>query len=170
MVMKIDKTVDVFYLDTDFLFPETYALRDACEKKYGFKASGYKSLLTPDEQAEKHGPALWSRDPNQCCNLRKVHPLREYLAFKDAWITAIRRDQTANRANAAECRGLLGDPSGAVQELTALLTETMALSGPDDPALLVGLSQSLDPQAAPPSQEDSGDQSRKCGSKAASSM
>ncbi|MGE0688837.1 MAG: phosphoadenosine phosphosulfate reductase family protein, partial [Dehalococcoidia bacterium] len=72
MVMQIDKSVEVFYLDTDFLFPETYALRDACEKKYGFKASGYKSLLTPDQQAEKHGAALWSRDPDACCEIRKV--------------------------------------------------------------------------------------------------
>src|SRR6266508_3862228 len=48
MVMRIDRSVEVFYLDTDFLFPETYKLRDVCEAKYGFKTIGYKSLLTPD--------------------------------------------------------------------------------------------------------------------------
>ncbi len=74
MVTKIDPSVEVFYLDTDFLFPETYALRDACEKKYGIQAIGYKSLLTPQAQAEKHGDALWARDPDACCEIRKVEP------------------------------------------------------------------------------------------------
>lgn len=97
MIMKIDSTVEVFYLDTDFLFPETYALRDACEKKYGFKAAVYKSLLTPDEQAEKHGPALWSRDPDACCEIRKVEPNYRALENNTAWIAGMRRDQSKTR-------------------------------------------------------------------------
>src|SRR5687767_13055334 len=97
MIMKIDPTVEVFYLDTDFLFPETYALRDQCEQKYGFKASGYKSLLTPDEQAAKHGPALWSRDPDACCEIRKVEPNYRALADNTAWIAGMRRDQSKTR-------------------------------------------------------------------------
>jgi phosphoadenosine phosphosulfate reductase len=97
MVMQIDKSVEVFYLDTDFLFPETYALRDACEKKYGFKAAGYKSLLTPDAQAAKHGPALWSRDPDACCEIRKVEPNYRALEDKTAWIAGMRRDQSKTR-------------------------------------------------------------------------
>src|SRR5436190_22904801 len=64
MLMQIDNSVEVFYLDTDFLFQETYALRDACEQKYGIKASGYKSLITPSQQAEQYGDALWSRNPD----------------------------------------------------------------------------------------------------------
>ena len=76
MLMQIDASVEVFYLDTDFLFPETYQLRDVCEQKYGFKAIGYQSLLTPDAQSEKHGPELWGRNPDLCCDLRKVEPNR----------------------------------------------------------------------------------------------
>nr|ART39624.1 J552 [uncultured bacterium] len=97
MIMKIDPTVEVFYLDTDFLFPETYALRDACEKKYGFKPIGYKSLLTPDEQAQKHGPALWARDPDTCCEIRKVEPNYRALDDKKAWVAGMRRDQSKTR-------------------------------------------------------------------------
>lgn len=97
MVMRIDPSVEVFYLDTDFLFPETYALRDLCEKKYGFKPVGYKSLLTPSEQASKYGEALWLRDPDQCCALRKVEPNQRALEGKTAWISGIRRDQSATR-------------------------------------------------------------------------
>lgn len=97
MIMKIDRSVEVFYLDTDFLFPETYQLRDACEQKYGFKAIGYKSLLTPDAQADQHGPALWSRNPDQCCEIRKVEPNYRALDGKTAWIAGMRRDQSATR-------------------------------------------------------------------------
>jgi len=97
MVMAIDPAVEVFYLDTDYLFPETYALRDACERKYNFKAIGYKSLLTPEEQAAKYGEALWLRDPDACCAIRKVEPNQRALEGKTAWISGIRRDQAATR-------------------------------------------------------------------------
>src|SRR5690554_7484894 len=52
-------------------------------------------ILSVDEQAEEHGPALWERNPDQCCSIRKVQPLRRFLADKQAWITGIRRSQTA---------------------------------------------------------------------------
>ena len=99
MTMQIDQSVDVFYLDTDFLFPETYHLRNVCEQKYGFKASGYKSLLTPQAQAAQYGDALWARDPDQCCELRKVEPNYRALEGKRAWIAGMRRDQAKTRAN-----------------------------------------------------------------------
>jgi phosphoadenosine phosphosulfate reductase len=98
MVMAIQPTVEVFYLDTDFLFPETYALRDRCEAKYGFKSAGYRSLLTPAEQAARHGEALWSRDPDRCCDLRKVEPNQRALQERGAWISGIRRDQSKTRS------------------------------------------------------------------------
>jgi phosphoadenosine phosphosulfate reductase len=97
MMMPIDASVEVFYLDTDFLFPETYALRDACERKYNFKAIGYRSLLSPGEQAARYGDALWSRDPDACCAVRKVEPNQRALEGKTAWISGIRRDQSETR-------------------------------------------------------------------------
>jgi phosphoadenosine phosphosulfate reductase len=99
MIMPIDASVEVFYLDTDFLFPETYHLREVCEERYGFKAIGYKSLLTPEAQAQQHGEALWSRDPDLCCELRKVEPNNRALEGKTAWISGMRRDQAATRGN-----------------------------------------------------------------------
>jgi len=42
---------------------------------------------------------LWSRNPDACCNLRKVEPLRRKLSELKGWVTAVRRDQTKNRAN-----------------------------------------------------------------------
>ena len=98
MAMKIDPDVEVFYLDTDFLFPETYHLRDVCEAKYNFKPIGYRSLITPLEQAEKYGEALWLSNPDQCCELRKVEPNHRALEGKTAWIAGMRRDQSKTRA------------------------------------------------------------------------
>jgi phosphoadenosine phosphosulfate reductase len=43
-------------------------------------------------------PELWQSDPDLCCHLRKVEPLRGFLSTKKAWITAIRRDQSPTRA------------------------------------------------------------------------
>ncbi|MPZ48278.1 MAG: phosphoadenylyl-sulfate reductase [Dehalococcoidia bacterium] len=99
MIMKIDPTVEVFYLDTDFLFPETYHLRDVCEAKYGFKTIGYQSLLTPSAQAQQHGEALWLSNPDQCCELRKVEPNHRALAGKTAWLAGMRRDQSKTRGD-----------------------------------------------------------------------
>ena len=92
----------VFTLDTDLLFPETYDLMDRVEKRYGIKIERVYSPLTPEEQERRHGAALWSRDPDKCCALRKVEPLRTKLTELRAWITAIRRDQTSSRASASK--------------------------------------------------------------------
>ncbi|MBI5289896.1 MAG: phosphoadenylyl-sulfate reductase [Chloroflexi bacterium] len=99
MIMSIDKTVEVFYLDTDFLFPETYRLRDVCAAKYDFTPAGYMSLITPLQQVAQYGDALWLRDPDLCCQLRKVEPNRRALDGKRAWISGLRRDQSASRAD-----------------------------------------------------------------------
>jgi phosphoadenosine phosphosulfate reductase len=95
---RINPGLKVFTGDTEFLFPETYDLMDRVEEKYGIKIERLYSDLTPDEQEREHGPRLWARDPDQCCNLRKVEPLRRKLATLDAWVTAIRRNQTSERA------------------------------------------------------------------------
>lgn len=100
MLQKISPKTDIFYLDTDFHFQETYETRDRLAAKYGISFVQVKSKLTPEEQAEQHGEALWNRDPNACCNLRKVEPLTRILGQYDAWITGIRRDQAPTRANA----------------------------------------------------------------------
>jgi phosphoadenosine phosphosulfate reductase len=90
----------VFTLDTEFLFPETYDLMETVEERYGIKIERVRSAFTPEEQERLRGLALWSRDPDQCCTLRKIEPLRKKLAELHAWITAIRRDQTAARSSA----------------------------------------------------------------------
>ena len=92
--------ITYFYLDTGLLFDETYALRDELAQRFGITFTRVAPVLTVEDQEFVHGPRLWSRDPDACCQLRKVAPLKKFLATQRAWITAIRRDQTPNRARA----------------------------------------------------------------------
>jgi phosphoadenosine phosphosulfate reductase len=97
---RVQPDFRLFTIDTEFLFSETYNLMDQIEGRYGIKIEKVYSLLSPEEQERIHGSALWSRNPDQCCNLRKVDPLRQKLTELRAWITSIRRDQTPDRATA----------------------------------------------------------------------
>ena len=99
-VSCISKNARIFYLDTDLLFPETYELRAQLETRFGVRIEQRAARLSLTAQAEQHGERLWEREPNLCCHLRKVEPLREVLIELQAWITAIRRDQTPARASA----------------------------------------------------------------------
>jgi phosphoadenosine phosphosulfate reductase len=99
---QLGRDFRLFTIDTEFLFPETYVLMDRIEAKYGITIEKVYSVLPPEEQERTHGQALWSRDPDLCCNLRKVEPLRRKLEDLDAWITSIRRDQTSVRAGAGK--------------------------------------------------------------------
>lgn len=102
MAVRLNPEVKVFTGDTEFLFPETYDLMDRVEERYGIEIERLYSDLTPEEQERAYGNSLWARDPDRCCTLRKVEPLRRKLATLDAWLSAIRRDQTAARADTAK--------------------------------------------------------------------
>ena len=103
MMLRINPRSVLFYLDTDFLFAETYAVRDGIIQHYQIQNEQIiqmKSALTPAEQATHHGEALWLRNSDQCCQLRKIEPLTRVLKDYAAWITGIRRDQSPARAHA----------------------------------------------------------------------
>ncbi len=100
MVARIDPAARIFYLDTDLLFPETYKLRDQLAARYGVRFERRASTRSLEQQALRYGERLWERDPDLCCRLRKVEPLREMLSGLRAWITAIRREQSTARAQA----------------------------------------------------------------------
>jgi phosphoadenosine phosphosulfate reductase len=90
--------IRVFTLDTGLLFPETYDLWRRLEEHTGVRIEAVRPALTVDAQARVHGERLWERSPDRCCALRKMEPLRVALEGQDAWVSAIRRDQTADRA------------------------------------------------------------------------
>src|ERR1700732_5509413 len=83
---RVRPDIRVFTLDTDFLFAETYELIDKIEQKYGIRVERVKALYTPEQQAAKFAPKLWTINPNQCCSLRKVEPLKAKLTTLSAWV------------------------------------------------------------------------------------
>jgi phosphoadenosine phosphosulfate reductase len=100
LIARHDLPIDLFTLDTGLLFPETYSLWKTLERHYGVTIRAVRAAQTVEEQARALGPALWEREPELCCTRRKVTPLAATLAGFDAWITAIRREQTSARAGA----------------------------------------------------------------------
>ncbi len=90
MLRQLEARVPVVFLDTRMLFPETYAFRDEFAARYGL------TVLTASPE-EDPGP-LYRTDPDACCRIRKVEPMRRVLARYDAWVSALRRDQSAARA------------------------------------------------------------------------
>jgi phosphoadenosine phosphosulfate reductase len=102
MASRIRPNFRLFTLDTEFLFPESYTLMERVEENYGITIERVYPLNSPEEQERIYGPRLWERNPDQCCNLRKVEPLRRKLSELEAWITSIRRDQTSARAAAGK--------------------------------------------------------------------
>jgi len=99
VVVRLDRTVPVYYLDTGLLFPETYALVERVGRRYGIAPQAVQPALSLDAQAAAYGAALWERDPDRCCALRKVEPHRAFVAGFGAWLTGLRRGQTVQRAD-----------------------------------------------------------------------
>jgi phosphoadenosine phosphosulfate reductase len=100
MIDRIGAEVRIVELDTGLLFPETYETRDRLIERYGLEVERIDPDQTVAEQERSEGPELWRRDPDRCCGLRKVAPLRRALEGMDAWITGIRRVQSPSRLTA----------------------------------------------------------------------
>jgi phosphoadenosine phosphosulfate reductase len=98
LILRIAPDARVFTLDTHVLFPETYETWKRVEARYGIEVEVF-SGPSLGRQAAEHGDELWKRDPDACCDLRKVRPLDRALADVDAWITGLRRDQSPSRAD-----------------------------------------------------------------------
>jgi phosphoadenosine phosphosulfate reductase len=98
-LMRIAPETPVITIDTDFLFPETYALIDAVQHHYAVELDVRRAGLSPEQQTEMYGPRLWEHEPDVCCHVRKVTPLSDALAGRQAWISGLRRDQSSARAD-----------------------------------------------------------------------
>ncbi len=98
LVASVDKDVPVIFINTQKIFGETLAYRDALSEQLGLTDL---REFRPDPRllAEKDGTSLrWSYDPDGCCDLRKVEPLRRALAPFDAWISGRKGFQSGRAA------------------------------------------------------------------------
>jgi phosphoadenosine phosphosulfate reductase len=100
MLAEIEPRVRIFNLDTGYQFRETLELRDRIAERYGIVVELVGAGTSVAEYEAQHGGPLYEREPDQCCFDRKIVPLRQAVVGYDAWISAIRRDQTAHRMQA----------------------------------------------------------------------
>lgn len=100
IIQKIKPDAHIVFLDTGLHFPETYEVINKIQAIFpALRIEKKEPELSLDEQGTQYGSALWLRDPNQCCNIRKVIPLQKTLTAKQAWISGLRREQSPTRAN-----------------------------------------------------------------------
>jgi phosphoadenosine phosphosulfate reductase len=96
MLLTLDPAARVFALDTHVLFPETYRVWRAVERRYDTRIEVFEGPSL-GRQAAIHGDELWKTKPDLCCSIRKVAPLNAALSELDCWITGVRRDQSPTR-------------------------------------------------------------------------
>jgi phosphoadenosine phosphosulfate reductase len=95
MAHKINPDIQVFSLDTGRLHAETYQFIDRVRKHYGIAIE----VMYPDTAQvealvkEKGLFSFYDDGHKECCDIRKVAPLRRKLSTLDAWITGQRQDQ-----------------------------------------------------------------------------
>jgi len=103
LMSKIDKNANIFTLDTKRLHKETYEVAERIKEKYGVKIKAYFPDKKKVEELERTKGLFSFRESienrKECCNIRKVEPLKRALAGLDAWITGLRKDQVVTRAN-----------------------------------------------------------------------
>ena len=101
MLAGIEPRVRIFNLETGYQFPETLKLRERIKEKYGIEVEYVRAEATVKEYEDEHGGPLYVIRPDQCCEDRKIIPLRQAVAGYEAWISAIRKDQSGERGKAS---------------------------------------------------------------------
>ena len=97
LASRVAPGIDVLFLDTGYHFAETLGTKAAVEVTMPVNVVTLAPTISVREQDEQFGKDLWARDPDACCFLRKVQPLKEGLTDYDAWATGLRRDETRSR-------------------------------------------------------------------------
>ncbi len=97
MLRTIAPDVPVVFINTGFHFAETLAYRDEIERRLGIKVVELSPIMPREQFAAEHGLDLYARDPDLCCHINKVEPLKRFLPGVRAWINGRRRDQASTR-------------------------------------------------------------------------
>ena len=97
MLRSIAPTVPIVFINTGFHFPETLAYRDDITRRFGLNLVELHPIMPRAEFAAQYGLDLYARNPDLCCHINKVEPLKRYLPGVRAWINGRRRDQVSTR-------------------------------------------------------------------------
>lgn len=88
--------LEICFLDTGFHFQETYHFVSELREKLSLNILTLRPELNAKKFVKKYGK-VYESDPQKCCYLNKVEPLREALVRRTGWISGVRRDQTQVR-------------------------------------------------------------------------
>jgi phosphoadenosine phosphosulfate reductase len=101
LIAKSGFNIPTFTLDTGRLFPETYDLIAATEKKYGLKIQiAFPDATAVEKMVAEEGINLFRKSieaRKRCCGVRKIQPLQRFLGASTGWICGLRRDQSPTR-------------------------------------------------------------------------
>lgn len=100
MLAELQAAVPIFNLDTGYQFPETLEMRERVRERYGIVVELKRPARTVAEYETANGGPVYLRDPDRCCRERKLEVLTRAIEGMDAWASAIRRDQSPDRARA----------------------------------------------------------------------
>lgn len=118
MVRKVRPEIPVLFLETFHHFAKTLEYRDELTKKYGL------NLVILKAAEPKIG--LWQTEGTKaCCDVHKVGPLFSALENYDEWFTALRRDQSASRANLKEVEPFRLPSGNSIKKVAPLAGWTM---------------------------------------------
>lgn len=98
MLAEIAPKSNIFNLETGYQFAETLELRERVKQRYGIEVQYKRAATTVEQYEQQNGGPLYKTNPDQCCFDRKVKVLREAVVGFHAWASAIRRDQSTDRA------------------------------------------------------------------------
>ncbi len=98
LIANIDPATPVIFLDTGQLFPQTLQYQHELTERLGLTNVRVHRPDEGERQAKDPSNDLWRRDPDACCNLRKVRPLERALAGFDGWISGRKRFHGGERA------------------------------------------------------------------------
>lgn len=90
--------IEVVFLDTGFLFPETHAFRKQLVRDMGLKVRIERSDIPHSQQKNADGIFYYNSDTDYCCHLNKVIPMDRVRREYDIWISGVRTDQSSTRA------------------------------------------------------------------------
>ena len=100
MVGQINRNLLIFFIDTGYHFWETAIFRERLASDWQLNVLDLYRDTRWDVFARQRTRTLPLEDPNLCCYIHKVQPMQAALKDMLAWISGIRRDQTATRAKA----------------------------------------------------------------------
>jgi len=101
IISQVCPDMPVIFLDTGFHFLETLAFRDELQARYNLNIVVIHPSIGKSQLLAKYGQGLYRHDPDLCCYINKVEPMQRALSGMRAWVSGVRRGQTAHRQNLA---------------------------------------------------------------------